>query len=47
MYLFLYHSYVVSKIKTKERSGRESSDEIKLLIDGEIELNEVTIVKES
>ena len=37
MYLFLFHCYVASKIKTTERNRRESSDEIKSLIDGEIE----------
>ena len=37
MYLFLFYSYVASKIKTKERNRRESSNEIKSLIDGEME----------
>ena len=37
MYLFLFYSYVASKIKTKERNRRENNDEIKSLIDGEIE----------
>ena len=37
MYLFLFYSYVASKIKTKEGNRRDGSDEIKSLIDGEIE----------
>ena len=37
MYFSLFHSYIASKIKAKERNRRESSDEIKSLIDGEIE----------
>ena len=42
MYLFFAHSYVASKIETKEKNVREINDEIKeellkSLIDGEIE----------
>ena len=42
MYLFLVHSYISSKIETKEKNGTESDDEIKQellksLIDGDIE----------
>ena len=29
MYLFFVHSYLVSKIETKGKSGTESNDEIK------------------
>ena len=36
MYLFLFYSYVASKMK-KEENRRDGSDEIKSLIDGEIE----------
>ena len=36
MYLFFVHSYVASKIETKERNKREKTMTLKSLIDGEI-----------
>ena len=37
MYLFFIHSYVASKIDTKEKMEKEVTMKLKSLIDGEIE----------